>query len=142
MKNQYKVMLIDDDYITNLINSSIFESLEEINQVSCFTNAATALHYLYNRCAGGKSGLSVEPFPDLLLVDIKMVPINGFDFIAELKCCAGDAFDKMCVALLTSSENPRDRFSSLDLCVYNYLTKPLTDTKARWLLNQLAEVHS
>ena len=73
MKHQYKVMLIDDDYITNLINSSIFESLEDINQVSCFTNPATALHYLYKRCAGGESGLPVEPFPDLLLVDIKMV---------------------------------------------------------------------
>lgn len=135
-------MLIDDDYVTNLINSSIFEGLEEINQVSCFTNPATALHYLYNRCAGGQSGLPAEPFPDLLLVDIKMVPINGFDFIAELKRCAGTAFDKMCVSLLTTSENPQDRFSSLDLCIYNYLTKPLTDTKARWLLNQLAAVHS
>jgi DNA-binding response OmpR family regulator len=142
MKTEFKVMLIDDDYITNLINSSIFESMEEVSQVSCFTNPATALHYLYNRCAGGTTGLPIEPFPDLLVVDVKMVPINGFDFITELKRCAGDSYEKMCVALLTTSDNPQDRFSSLDLCIYNYLTKPLTDTKARWLLNQLATVHS
>ena len=140
MNKYYNVMLVDDDYVTNVINSSIFEEMEEIIQVSCFTDPAMALNYVCNRCFYGTSSRPLESLPDLLLVDIKMVPIDGFDFLTELKRCAGSYFDRMCVSLLTTSENPRDRFKSLDLCLYNYLTKPLTREKAQWLLNQLARV--
>ncbi len=130
-------MLVDDDYITNMINSCIFENLEEVNQVSCFTSPVTALHYLQNRCVGNTPNRPLEPYPDLLLVDIKMCPIDGFDFISELRKSAGGHFENICTAWLTTSENPKDRFKSIDLGVYNYLTKPLTNQKAQWLINQL-----
>jgi CheY-like chemotaxis protein len=140
MKNRYNVMLVDDDYITNMINSTIFENLTEVNQVSCFTSPVTALHYLQNRCVGNVANQQLEPYPDLLLVDIKMCPIDGFDFVSELRKCVGIHFEKICTAWLTTSENPKDRFKSIDVGVYNYLTKPLTHQKAQWLINQLKPV--
>ena len=130
----YHVMLVGDDYITNLIDSAIFENLEQVSQVSSFTNPSQALQYLRSRCVPGIDTHPLEPLPDLLLVDLKMVPIDGFDFLTELKHCCGEAFYKICIAVLTCSLHPRDHRLASELQVATYLAKPLTEPKARQLL--------
>lgn len=130
----YNVMLVDDDYITNLINSTIFEHLDSVNQVISFTNPALALQYIRSRCVKTTASHPLEPLPDLLLVDLKMVPIDGFDFISELRHCTGDAFHKICVSVLTTSHHPQDQRLASELHISTYLCKPLTEQKANQLL--------
>jgi CheY-like chemotaxis protein len=134
MQMKHNVMLVDDDYITNVINSTIFEHLESVNQVSSFTNPVLALQYICRHCVGASTACSPEPLPDLLVVDLKMVPIDGFDFITELKRCTGEAFRKISISILTTSSHPQDQQKIDALSLATYLTKPLTEQKAKQLL--------
>ncbi|MBS1514975.1 MAG: response regulator transcription factor [Bacteroidetes bacterium] len=76
----------------------------------------------------GKEALSlVENNPDLILLDIMMPELNGFDVCKQLK--QNPATAKIPVIFLTAKENEIDEILGLELGADDYIHKPLSPRK-------------
>jgi CheY-like chemotaxis protein len=97
-----------------------------------FTMAAvrTALHFVrdgqeaIDYLEGGQrySDRQTYPLPDLILLDLKMPRLNGFDVLDWLRRQPG--LKRLLVTVLTSSDQPQDINRAYDLGANSYLLKP------------------
>ena len=62
------------------------------------------------------------PLPDLLLLDLKMPRMNGFDVLQWLRDQPG--LKRLLVTVFTSSDQPQDVNRAYDLGANSYLLKP------------------
>ena len=63
------------------------------------------------------------PFPGLILLDIKMPGLDGFDTLKWIR--EQDALKSLCVVMLTSSDEIRDVNLAYQLGANSFLVKPL-----------------
>lgn len=63
------------------------------------------------------------PLPELLILDLRLPLVDGLQVLAELR--REEKTKGLPVLILTSSDDPRDRETCLNLGVIAYLTKPL-----------------
>ncbi|AWG21545.1 hypothetical protein FFWV33_08380 [Flavobacterium faecale] len=123
-----KVLLIDDDPITNFVNSKIIKNLKLCELVDIKTSGQLALDYLY--------GLEND-FPELILLDINMPIMSGFDFLEEYYKY-GFNCNKSRIIMLTSSVFEFDKTKALQFDkVISFVSKPLTDEKVLSMYNLL-----
>jgi putative two-component system response regulator len=73
--------------------------------------------------------------PDLVLLDIEMPEMNGYEVLKHLK--AGDKTRDIPVIFLTSQDDPADELEGLSLGAIDYITKPFSPS----LLVQRIENH-
>jgi CheY-like chemotaxis protein len=62
------------------------------------------------------------PLPDLLLLDLKMPKLDGFEVLRWVRHQPG--FSSLCIVVLTSSEDSRDVNRAYELGANSFLVKP------------------
>ncbi len=79
--------------------------------------------YTVVTAADGKEALAVarEALPDLVLLDVMMPWVNGFDVVRELRCEGQTP-----VILLTARTEEADKLNGLGLGADDYVTKPFS----------------
>lgn len=65
-----------------------------------------------------------EPLPDLILLDVDMPSLNGFEVCARLK--ANPALNHIPVIFVTARTDPRDQAQGLRAGGVDYITKPIS----------------
>ena len=118
------LLIIDDDNICTFINHRVAQTSGLFDEIHCMHNGAEALQYLQNVSEG------LTPPPDLILLDLNMPVMNGFDFVNALRKLSFPKKDNIAIVMLTSSEDSADLKQARALGIDHYLLKPLT-------LNQL-----
>jgi len=124
-KRLHCIMLIDDDESTNLLHELVLEEVDIAEHVKMMYNGKDALSYLNKACEATDN--SEYPFPQLILLDLNMPVMNGFDFMKafnEIDCAR---YPNPVVVVLTTSllideyiqENPVPG-------IQGYKNKPLT----------------
>lgn len=73
------ILLIDDDVIVNSINKKLIESLNKFDSVEIKSNPELALEFFENQIKNNKN------LPGVILVDISMPEIDGFEFIDSVE---------------------------------------------------------
>ena len=114
------LLIIDDDSICSFINTRVAQTCGAFEQITSLHNGQDALDFFNDVCAG------TTPAPDVILLDLNMPLINGFDFIKEFQKLPVPGKEKIEIVILTSSEQAHDIERARNLGVHHYLLKPLT----------------
>ncbi len=122
-----RFLVVDDSAIDSFITTRVLQKAQLVAQVDTVANGEAALAYM-RRCQ------SARQYPEVVLLDIDMPVISGFDFLEQ--CSAegllNDALVK--IIMLTSSIHPKDQQQATTYPITDYLIKPL---KLHSLLNAL-----
>jgi CheY-like chemotaxis protein len=115
------IMLVDDDPDDNYIHQLVIADWGKCDTVRVVENGIDALTYLSNTTAPDYIR------PEVILLDINMPGMNGFEFLEEYHQLADQLKSNVVVMMLTTSLNPSDedraeRFNE----VTGYRNKPLT----------------
>lgn len=121
------VLLVDDEQASNFYNTYIMEEMSFAHKIGVAMNGVEALDYL--DCKGQFQNRDNEcTCPDLILLDLNMPVMNGFDFLETYEAMKIPKKEQVKLYVLTSSSHSLDHFKiSLFKCVTGYLTKPLTE---------------
>lgn len=112
------IMTIDDDSVDQYMYKRLMSRSGLVENVITFQLASEALEFL-------KSDDS--PHIEIILLDINMPRMDGFEFLERASAELGEKFALSVVVMLTTSLNPADieRANSFSM-VKGYIDKPLT----------------
>jgi CheY-like chemotaxis protein len=116
-KQPRSVILVDDSKFDNKLHQRVIERTGRVDQVLCFAMAEDALKHIR------ETGVPVE----LILLDINMPRMDGFEMLDAAISEHGSKFDPSVVVMLTTSMDPKDkeRASNYEV-IKDYFLKPLT----------------
>lgn len=118
-----RILLVDDSRMDVELTLDAFRDGHPQHQIDVATGGQAALDYLAQRCGVGPDG-QVRPYPHLILLDLKMPGIDGFEVLRRIK--ADPILRRIPVVVLTSSREEGDRALSYDCGANSYLVKPLS----------------
>lgn len=138
MKKLDSIVIIDDDPICSWLNKTFLEDLQVASRIECFPDGLSALEYFNKACEDPKLKI-----PELILLDINMPGIDGFQFLEKLKALEGsERLAKTRIVFLTTSMHIRDLEKAQELEAYGYLVKPLNEKKILELVNSISSLQS
>ncbi|PRX56865.1 response regulator [Flagellimonas meridianipacifica] len=116
-----KVFLVDDDFIFREAAEVLITSSGLTDEVFHFENGLEA----YNRLE--ELSETPEHLPEIMLLDINMPVMNGWELLEELRQVKSVVRDSIQIHILTSSIAPEDLNLSKEYeFIDGYITKPLT----------------
>ena len=116
------ILLVDDDDVDIMTLQRAFKRNNISNPLFIGNNGIEALDLL----RGTNGAEKINPAPRIILLDINMPIMDGFQFLEEFEKITGKLHDKCKIIMLSSSISPRDidRAAS-NKFVKKYLNKPL-----------------
>lgn len=116
-----RVMVIDDDPVSNKITRLLLRKHNWPAEISVFEDGTDALSVLKKSLEGS------QDVPDVILLDMDMPVFSGWDFMDEYSSLPGSLTGKSLLYMVSSSINPPDmkRAGSYPL-IRAYVAKPLT----------------
>ena len=131
MKTLDLVFLVEDDEIVNYYNTFTFQEGGYAKEIVVTTNGKEGLEYL-EKAMAGEEGYRV---PDLILLDINMPVMNGFEFLEVYESESFSGRAQALIVMLTTSLHPKDQErASTYSSVSGYLYKPLLADKLKEIL--------
>ncbi|MBQ4850530.1 response regulator [Pseudoalteromonas sp. MMG013] len=134
MKTISSILVIDDNHADAYLAKRALIRAKAINDeadIFFATDGEDALNFLSD--IDQKRALyGADKFPPtLILLDINMPIMNGFEFLDEYQSLNKQAaYNSIIVMMLTSSENPCDLTKASDYdCVKDFIVKPLSKEK-------------
>lgn len=132
MEKFKSILLVDDDDISNFINQRVISSANVTDHIHVTKNGLEALKYLREKCQSNE-GLC----PEVILLDVKMPVMDGFEFLEEFEMTEKNLIGKIKIVLLTSSNNPSDIEQAKKYTISGYINKPLTADKINEVFAQI-----
>ncbi|MFI3253451.1 MAG: response regulator [Eubacteriales bacterium] len=105
-----KIMVVDDN-VTNL--NIARKALEEDYEILLLLSGVKALKVLE------------KTKPDLILLDVEMPDMNGFEVIEQIKKM-GHPYDEIPVIFVTAKDDSSSEYEGLDLGAVDYVIKPFS----------------
>lgn len=116
-----KIAVIDDDEVYQMIVKRFIEKSEAFEQSEYFIQPKLALdHYKQN----------IENLPAVMLLDINMPLLDGWQFLEELQEYYRDLYEKSKIYIVTSSiaYSDKEKFEDFPK-LSGFLSKPITVDK-------------
>jgi CheY-like chemotaxis protein len=129
------ILLVEDREDDALLLLRSFEKAGIKNPVQVARDGAEALAYLSGQ--GKYSDRVLYPLPQLVLLDLKLPGIDGFEVLRWIR--TDSQFPGLRVVVLTSSENIRDVNLAYSLGANSFLVKPMDFTRFVELSNLITD---
>lgn len=121
MKKLNSILLVEDDEASNFISQMVIKKLDCANHVQVAWNGTDALDYI-KQC-----GELASQQPELILLDINMPGLNGWEFLDEYCKLIEKEKREVIVVMLTTSLNPDDKKrADSNPAIAGFRSKPLT----------------
>jgi len=114
MHNVKPIMLVEDDEVDAMTVERALKDIKAINNLVREADGREALDYLTDR---------ENPKPCVILLDLNMPRMNGFEFLRVVK--ADDILKRIPVVVLTTSSADQDIVESFKMNVAGYIIKPV-----------------
>jgi CheY-like chemotaxis protein len=113
------ILMVEDNTMDAILTKEILSESESVfYSVTTIKNAVEALSFLHRT-----NGYEHAPRPDLILLDLNLPRMHGFDFLVEMK--KDNEVAGIPVIILTTSEFGRDIDRAKEFGVNGYLVKPI-----------------
>ncbi|WP_375434643.1 response regulator [uncultured Hymenobacter sp.] len=122
-------LLVDDDQTTNYLNQLLLKRLNVTDKLLVALNGAEALQQLQLHSQNAS-----EDQPILVLLDVKMPVMNGFEFLEAYDQLPLPRKEAIIIVMLTTSLHPQDVSRLEKLPIAGFLNKPLTKEKVDTIL--------
>lgn len=121
------ILLVDDDPTSIFLQQHLLTDVCKYEgKIHECHNGKMALDYLKNQGEFAENG-STYPKPELILLDINMPVMNGFEFLDAYKLLPAPLKGGIVISMLTSSLNKLDREKAEKYQdVSDFITKPIT----------------
>ncbi|SNB44821.1 response regulator [Geobacter sp. DSM 9736] len=117
--NPLRILLVEDHPDDALLTILALKK-QRLEKVTVLNDALKALDYLVQ---GGLKPEERAVLPDLIIVDLKLPRMDGFDFIESIR--KYEDIGRIPLVVLSASSSDKDRERCRELGVDGYLTKPL-----------------
>jgi|SRR3990170_4640844 len=122
MTRKALILLVEDNRMDIELTLDAFNEAKLNNKIQIVNNGQEALDYLFAR--GSFADRNVYPMPDLVLLDLNLPGIDGFEVLRQVKTTP--ILKRLPVIVLTSSKEEGDRALSYDIGANSYLVKPVS----------------
>lgn len=127
-----KILLIDDDEISNFINERRIRNAGIADQVSVCVSGINAIQLLKELLQKN------EQRPEVILLDINMPVMDGFGFLDEFMKFPEPFINGVKIAMLTSSLEKEEIKRSFEYKnVIDFINKPLSTQKIESLITKI-----
>lgn len=133
MNKAGSILLVDDNRMDVELAIDAFREVRLSNQIEVAGNGQQAIDYLFGH--GVYADRERYPLPVLILLDLKMPGIDGFDVLRRIK--DAPLLRRIPVVILTSSREEGDRALSYDIGANSYLVKPVIFTSFVEVVKQI-----
>jgi CheY-like chemotaxis protein len=116
------ILLIEDNRMDVELTLDAFHEARLLNTIHVASDGQEALNYLFGR--GKYADRNAFPLPNLILLDLKLPGIDGFEVLRQIK--STPILKRLPVVILTSSKEEGDRALSYDHGANSYLVKPVS----------------
>ncbi|WP_347159811.1 response regulator [Pontibacter chitinilyticus] len=116
------ILIIDDDQINNLFSQIVLEDANISDLISVCQSVPEALEFLYNITSN-----SDTLFPDMILLDISMPTLDGFDFLDSYYALGYHTRYQTFISMFTTFKEQefRVRLEQYEVVV-GFINKPLS----------------
>jgi CheY-like chemotaxis protein len=122
MQKPALILLVEDSNLDVELTLDAFREAGLSNRIEVASNGQQAIDYLLGK--EKYSDRESYPLPDMILLDLKMPGIDGFDVLERIK--STPFVKRIPVIILTSSKEQGDRALSYDIGANSYLVKPVS----------------
>lgn len=122
MDNPAHLLLVEDNNMDIVLTLDAFREAKLKNTINVARDGGEALDYLFGR--NKFADRTLYPMPNLILLDLKMPGIDGFEVLRQIK--GTELLKRIPVIILTSSKEEGDRALSYDIGANSYLMKPVS----------------
>ncbi len=126
-----EIMLVDDDEADVLLTTQMLKRGKLLLNVTVAHDGDEALEMLEAKVSSG------DPLPDLMLLDINMPRLDGFETLQQMR--KHEVLKGVPVVMLTTSDAPQDVKRVYDLGANCYITKPVTFEQFQKVISLLKE---
>lgn len=116
------ILLVEDNRMDIELTLDAFHEARLTNTIHVARTGQEALDYLFGRDLFADR--EAYPFPRLVLLDLKLPGIDGFEVLRQVKTTP--VLKRLPVVILTSSKEEGDRALSYDIGANSYLVKPVS----------------
>ena len=128
MKKLNCILLIDDNPAENNYNKIIIEEMNIAENIHLAENGGEALNFLTDKYA---------PFPELIILDLYIPKMNGWEFIDEYRKLDDIRKKHTVLVILSNSTNPDDVNKAAQIKeVTNFILKPLNSLKLKEIMER------
>ena len=124
------IMLVDDSDVDLFLHQTFLNKCEWVNAIISFNSGTKALAYLAES--------NLLNWPDLILLDIQMPLMNGFEFLSKFNYFEEEYLNKCKVIMVSSTldfgDISRARANSIAL---ELLAKPLSTTQLYEIIKEM-----
>ncbi len=122
MNKPAHILLVEDNPMDVELTLDAFHEAKLLNTIQVASDGQEALDYLFGH--GRYVDRNKFPMPNLVLLDLKLPGIDGFEVLRQVK--STPILKRLPVVILTSSKEEGDRALSYDHGANSYLVKPIS----------------
>jgi CheY-like chemotaxis protein len=115
------ILLVDDNPDDEILMLRSLKKNKIMNEIVVVRDGSEALEHLF--CTGAYANRDPSILPQVVLLDLKLPKLDGFEVLAEIRSDERTKF--LPVVILTSSKEEKDLVNSYKLGANSYVRKPI-----------------